>query len=92
MKVFFGSGSNDMVMIGHENDVMNEKVIFLHGLLKRVKDDACRSSLIEPEGLVVGSADQVIGIDVLDDAKRSSHAMGTAKILPKRTFKAINLL
>jgi hypothetical protein len=40
---------------------MYEKVIFINGFLKGVKDDASDPFLVEPERSVVGSADQVVG-------------------------------
>jgi hypothetical protein len=61
MEVFLCCCGDDVVMIGHEDDVMDEKVIFFHGLLECFKDDSCDLSLMEPEGPVVGPADQVVG-------------------------------
>ena len=50
-----------MVMVGHEDDVMDEKVIFFMGFLERVKEDTRDLTLVEPEGPVVGPTDQVVG-------------------------------
>ena len=61
MEVFFGGGGDDMIMVGHEDDMMNEKVIFFMGFLDCLKDDACDLPLVEPEGSIVGPADQVVG-------------------------------
>ena len=60
MEVFFCSGGDDMVVVGHEDDVVNEKVIFFMGFLKGLKDDACDLALVEPECPVVCPADQVV--------------------------------
>ena len=40
--------------------MMNEKVIFFMGFLDCLKDDAGDLPLVEPEGSIVGSADQVV--------------------------------
>ena len=45
-----------MVVIGHEDDVVDEKVIFFMGFLKGFKEDACDVALVEPERSVVGPA------------------------------------
>ena len=41
--------------------MMNEKVIFFMGFFDCLKDDTGDLPLVEPEGSIVGSADQMIG-------------------------------
>jgi hypothetical protein len=48
--------------------VVDEKVIFFMSFLQRLEEDAYDLSLVESEGPVVGSTDQMIGVDVLYDA------------------------
>jgi hypothetical protein len=62
---------------------MNEKVIFFNGFLKGLKHDPGDLSLVESECPVVGPADQVVGVDVLDDAKRTAHRVYFARTPPK---------
>lgn len=83
MEVLFGCGGDDVVVVGHEDDVVDEEVVLFHGFLQGFEDDAGDLSLVEPEGSVVGSADQVVGVDVLDDAQGPSHAVSLARALPK---------
>ena len=45
---------------------MDEKVIFFNGFGQCLKEDTCNLSLVEPESPVIGSADQVVGEDVLN--------------------------
>jgi len=61
VEVFFRSCCNDVVVVGHEDDVMDEKVIFFMGFRKCLEHDAGDVPLVEPEGSVVGPADQVVG-------------------------------
>jgi hypothetical protein len=60
VQVLFSCGGNDVVMIGHKDDVMDEKVIFFMGFPECTEEDASDLPLIEPEGSVVGPADQVV--------------------------------
>jgi hypothetical protein len=62
--------------------MMDEKAIFFMGFLQCLEEDASDLFLIEPEGPVVGSTDQVIGVDVLNDSQWTSHAMTDASTLP----------
>ena len=45
------------------------------GFLQCLEEDTYDLSLVEPEGPVVGSADQVVGVDVLNDSQWTSHAL-----------------
>jgi len=67
VEVFLGGGGDDMVVVGHEDDVMDEKAIFLHGFGKGMKEDADNLPLVEAEGPVVGPADQMVGVGCLND-------------------------
>jgi len=59
---------------------MDEKVIFFNSFGQCLKEDTCNLSLVEPEGPVIGSADQVVREDVLYDP---SHALRYARPLPR---------
>ena len=63
--------------------MVDEKVIFFMGFLQCLEEDTYDLSLVESEGPVVGSADQVVGVDVLNDSQWTSHADRYAKSLPK---------
>ena len=63
--------------------MVDEKVIFFMGFLECMEDDTCDLSLVESECSIVGPADQVVGVDVLNDSQWTSHGMGYAKLLPK---------
>jgi hypothetical protein len=82
IKVFIGSGGDDVVMVCHEDDVVDQKVIFFMGFLECLEDDTDDVALVEPEGPVVCSADQVIGQLCLYDSSWPSHALLLAKTLP----------
>lgn len=75
VQVFFGSGGDDVVMVGHEDDMVEEEVIFRDGFIQCFKHDADDLSLIKAEGSVIGSADQVVRQFCLDDTQRTSHAL-----------------
>lgn len=60
VEILFRRGGDDVVMVGHEDDVMDEKVIFFMGFPECVKEDAGDLPLVEPEGLVVCTADQMV--------------------------------
>ena len=90
--IFLGCGGDDVVVVGHEDDVMDEKSIFFMGFLEGGKDDADDRALMEPERPVVGPADQVVGQDVLDDPSWTSHVLLVARSLPKHPFTTNNLL
>jgi len=57
-----------VVVVGHKHDVMDEKVIFFNGFCKCPEEDTSYLSLVEPESPVIGSADQVVWVDVLYDS------------------------
>jgi hypothetical protein len=83
VEVLLCGRGDDVVMVGHENEVMNEKVIFFMGFLQRLEDYAYDLALVEPEGPVVGPCDKMIGVDLLDDAQWPSHEKSVATSLPK---------
>lgn len=62
--------------------MVDEKVIFFNSFLKSLEHDPGNLSFVEPEGSVVGPADQVIGVDVLNDSQWTAHAGIGAKSLP----------
>ena len=53
--------SNDVIMIGHQDDVVDQKVIFFIGFLECTEENAGDAPLVKPEGSVVSPAHQVIG-------------------------------
>ena len=83
MEVFFVGCCDDVVVVRHEYDVMDKKVIFFMGFLQCLEEDTDNLTLVEPEGSVVCPADQMVGVDVLYDAQWPSHGMTNAKLLPK---------
>jgi hypothetical protein len=50
-----------VIVVGHKDDVVDEKVIFFMGFLECTKDNTSELPLIEPEGSVVSPADQMVG-------------------------------
>ena len=48
--------------------MMDEKTIFFMGFLQRLEENAYNLSLIEPECSVIGTTDQVVRVDVLNDS------------------------
>ena len=74
VEILLGCCSNDMIMVGHEDDVVNKKVIFFNGFPQGLEEDPRDLSLVKPERPVVGPADQVVRVDVLNDSQRASHA------------------
>lgn len=83
VEVLFGCGGDYVVVVRHQDDMVNKKVIFFNGFLQCLEEDPGDLPLFEPEGPVVGSADQMIGIDVLDYSQWTSHASRNATFLPK---------
>ena len=61
VEVLFRGGGDNVVVVGHEDKVVDENVIFFMGFLDGLKDDACDLALVEPECPVIGPADQVVG-------------------------------
>ena len=47
--------------------MVHKKVIFFNGFLKCLKDYTYDLALVEPEGSIVGPADQVVGVYILDN-------------------------
>jgi hypothetical protein len=47
VEVFLSRGGDDVIAVGHEDDVVDENVIFFGRFLQGVKDDADGLSLIE---------------------------------------------
>jgi len=87
VEILFCGCSDDVIMVGHNYYMMDEKVIFFMGFLQCLKNDADDLSLVEPEGPVVGSTDQVVGVDILYDSQWTSHADSYAKSLPTFIMK-----
>lgn len=83
MKVLFRGSGDDVVMVGHKYDVVDEEVVFFVCLFEGLEDDPRNFSSFEPECSVVGPADQVVGVDVLNDPKWPSHGEISARTLPK---------
>ena len=50
-----------MIMVRHEDDVMDKKIIFFMGFLQCLEHDARDMPLVEPECSVVSPTDQVVG-------------------------------
>ena len=67
VEIFFCRGGEDMVVVGHEDDVVDQKLIFFSGFGQGIKNDAGNLPLVKPEGPVIGPADQVIGKGCLDN-------------------------
>ena len=82
MKVFLCSGCYNVIMVGHEHDVVDEKAIFFMGFLQCLEENADDLSLVESEGPVVGSTDQVVWVNILNDPQWTSHSMSAARMLP----------
>ena len=82
MEVLLSGSCDNVVMVGHEDDVVDEKVIFFMGFLQCLKEDTSDLSLAEPERSVVGPADQMVGVDVLYNPQWTSHGVILAKTLP----------
>jgi hypothetical protein len=53
---------------------MDKNLIFFSTLRECLKDDTRGLPLVKSEGSVIGPADQVVGVDVLDDPQWTSHA------------------
>ena len=58
--VLIGYCCDNVVMVWHKHEMMSEKVFF-KGFPDCLKDYACDLPLVEPEGSIVGPADQVEG-------------------------------
>ena len=61
MEILFCRGSDYMVMVCHEDDMMDKKVIFFMGFLQCLEEYADDMSLVEPKGSIVCPADQMVG-------------------------------
>jgi hypothetical protein len=68
---------------GHEDDVMDENLIFFNTFRDCLKSDSRGFLLIEPKGLVVGSANQVVRVRGLYNTEWASHVMDRAQGVPK---------
>ena len=62
MEIFLSGGCDDVVVVVHEDDVMNEKVIFFSTLHDCTEEQFGELLLVEPEGSVVCTADQMVWI------------------------------
>ena len=61
VEVFLRGGGDDVVVVGHGEGGMEEKGRFFDGFPESLKHDPCDLALVEPEGTVIGPADQVVG-------------------------------
>ena len=60
VQILLSCRGDNMIMVGHENNVMDKKVIFFMGFLECLEENAGDLSLIESECSVVSPADQVV--------------------------------
>ena len=79
----FCGGGDDVVVVGHEDDMVEEEVVFSNGFIEGLEHDPDDLSLVEAEGSVIGSTDQVVRQLCLDDTQWASHVLGDAKSLPE---------
>jgi len=61
VKILLRSGGDDVVVVGHEHDVMDENVIFFMGFLECLEYDARDLPFVESERSIVCPTDQVVG-------------------------------
>ena len=61
MQVFFSCSGNDVIVVGHEHNVMNEKIIFFMSFLECPEENTSDLPLVETEDSVVGPTDQMVG-------------------------------
>ena len=83
MEVLVRGSCDDVVVVGHENDVVDEKFIFINGFGQDREENLRKFLFHEAEGLVVGAADQVIGIFGLEDTGFACHDLELAGSVPK---------
>ena len=62
MQVLLSGCCNDVIVVGHEDDMMNKNVIFFVGFIECAKDNTSDLPLVEAERSVVGPANQVVGV------------------------------
>ena len=82
MEVLLGGRRNYMIMVRHEDNVMDKNVIFFNAFSEGFEKYPGDLPLVEPERSIIGSADQVIWIDILYDSQWASHAGINASMLP----------
>ena len=61
VEILLGCGGDDVVMIRHEDDVVDKKVIFFMGFLECLEHDAGNVPLVESECPVIGPAHEMVG-------------------------------
>jgi hypothetical protein len=83
MEVLLCGGGDDVVMVGHQDEVVDFKSIFFSNLRQDFGEDADGFLPVEPEGPIVGSADQMVGIFSLDDTEWASHDVNKAHRVPR---------
>jgi hypothetical protein len=83
MDIFLSGGGDDVIVVRHEDDVMDENLIFFNTFRDCLKSDSRGFLLIEPKGLVVGSANQVVRVRGLYNTEWASHVMDRAQGVPK---------
>ena len=84
MDVLLRGCGDDVVMVGHEDDMMDENLIFFSTFRDCQKGYTCDLLLVEPEGPIVGTIDKMVRKCGLYDTEWSSHAMLRAQGVPKR--------
>ena len=62
--------------------MVEEELVFGGGFIEGLEDDTDDLSLVEAEGAVIGSADQVVRQFGLDDTQWTSHSLWGANSLP----------
>ena len=75
VQVVFCGGGDDVVVVGHEDEVVDFKSIFFEDFPEGTGEESDGGVSEESEGAVVGAADQVVGVLGLDDAGFACHAV-----------------
>ena len=83
VQVPVGGGGDEMIMVGHEDDMVDKKIIPFHSFGQGNEEDPGEPPLMKPEALVVGPADQMVGILSLEDTGFAGHDRELARSMPK---------
>ena len=75
VEVVFCGGGDDVVVVGHEDEVVDLKSIFFEDFPESLGEESDGGVAEESEGAVVGAADKVVGVLGLDDAGFACHAV-----------------